>query len=255
MRQNTGNPNTAADSSEPPRMTWRESSAARFSAQEEQPAFEPQPFKAACSSAESGAGSAAASVPAPAPSATAAFTSGFSLAGSTPVPVMSVFEVFFEKMPRIFDTTGTGHTQPQKARANSRMRAMAMTTEMTARGIMVLVAIMVISAPRGQSSEMSCQPMADRVPTPTWVANPTATTAMTARGMIVRSRLVFTALASFRLRGDGRRWRARWPRRKWSRSATRRTRSRRRRSRCTRRSARRGGLFSSSAMASYSQAS
>lgn len=59
---------------------------------------------------------------------------------------------------------------------------MAMTTEMTARGIMVLVAIMVISAPRGQSSEMSCQPMADRVPTPTWVANPTATTAMTARG-------------------------------------------------------------------------
>lgn len=29
---------------------------------------------------------------------------------------------------------------------------------------MVLVAIMVISAPRGQSSEMSCQPMADRVP-------------------------------------------------------------------------------------------
>lgn len=67
---------------------------------------------------------------------------------------MSVFEVFFEKMPRIFDTTGTGHTQPQKARANSRMRAMAMTTEMTARGIMVLVAIMVISAPRGRARDV-----------------------------------------------------------------------------------------------------
>ena len=30
----------------------------------------------------------------------AAFTSGFSSAGKTPVPVMSVFDVFFEKMPR-----------------------------------------------------------------------------------------------------------------------------------------------------------
>ena len=124
--------------------------------------------------------------------ATVAFTSGFSWAGSTPVPVMSVFEVFFEKTPRIFDTTGTGQIQPQKARANSRMRAMAMTTDTTARGIMVLVAIMVMSAPKGHNSEMSCQPMADRVPTPTWVAKPTAMTPMTARGMMVRSRLVFT---------------------------------------------------------------
>ncbi len=48
-----------------------------------------------------------------------------------------------------------------------------MTIEMTARGSRVFVAIMVASAPKGQSSEMSCQPMADRVPTPTWVANPT----------------------------------------------------------------------------------
>ena len=145
-------------------MTWRESSAARFSAQEEQPAFEPQPFKAACSSAESGAGSAAASVPAPAPSATAAFTSGFSLAGSTPVPVMSVFPVgLLREDAADLRHHGRGaHPDRQKARANSRMRAMAMTTEMTARGITVLVAIMVISAPRGQSSETSCQPMADK---------------------------------------------------------------------------------------------
>ena len=108
---------------------------------------------------------------------------------------MSVFDVFFEKMPRIFDTTGTGHTQPQKARANSRMRASAITTEMTARGSRVLVAIMVASAPKGHRSEMSCQPMADSVPTPTWVANPTPMTPMTARGMMVRSRLVFTGAA------------------------------------------------------------
>ncbi len=125
----------------------------------------------------------------------AAFTSGFSSAGKTPVPVMSVFDVFFEKMPRIFDTTGTGHTQPQKARANSRMRASAMTIEMTARGSRVFVAIIVASAPKGHRSEMSCQPMADSVPTPTWVANPTLMTPMTARGMIVRSRLVFTGAA------------------------------------------------------------
>lgn len=131
MRQNTGKPKTAAESSEPPKMTWRESSAARFSAQEEQSSLEPQPLSAACSWAVRGADVLS--------SAFAAFTSGFSSAGKTPVPVMSVFDAFFEKMPRIFDTTGTGHTQPQKARANSRMRASAMTTEMTARGSRVFV--------------------------------------------------------------------------------------------------------------------
>lgn len=77
------------------------------------------------------------------------FHQGVILGGKTPVPVMSVFDVFFEKMPRIFDTTGTGHTQPQKARANSRMRASAMTTEMTARGSRVFVAIIVASRAQG----------------------------------------------------------------------------------------------------------
>ena len=110
---------------------------------------------------------------------------------------MSVFDVFFENSPRIFDTTGTGQIHPQNARANSTMSTTAMRSEMTARGIMVLVAIMVSSAPSGHRSEMSCQPIADRVPTPTWVAKPTATRPMTASGMMMRSRLVFTARTSY----------------------------------------------------------
>ena len=99
------------------------------------------------------------------------------------------------KKSRMRSMSMVGHSHEQKARPNTSTSAAMSSSETTARGIMVLVAIMVPKAPRGHRSEMSCQPMADSVPTPTWVAKPTPMTPMTARGMIVRSRLVFAGAA------------------------------------------------------------
>ncbi len=65
------------------------------------------------------------------------------------------------------------------------------TSEMTARGIMVFVAIMVPSAPKGHSAAMVSQPKPDRVPVLTPAIRPPAMTANTAAAMMVRRFLVF----------------------------------------------------------------
>ena len=73
-----------------------------------------------------------------------------------------------------------GHSHAQKARPTSSTRAAMMTSEMTARGIMVFVAIMVPSAPKGHSAAMVSQPKPDRVPVLTPAMRPPAMTANTA---------------------------------------------------------------------------
>ena len=90
-------------------------------------------------------------------------------------------------MPRSFCTRGTGHIQPQNARANTMMSTTMMTSEITARGTIILLASMVPSAPSGQRMEISQMPGAEMVPMPRFVKKPTNTMAMMASAVMVRS--------------------------------------------------------------------
>ena len=115
-----------------------------------------------------------------------ALTASRSMLGSAPSALTG-----FLNTSRSLPTMGTGQTQAQKARPISRMAATASTSEMTAWGMRVFEAIMVPSAPRGHSREMSFQPMADRVPMPELKAKPAPIVTISATGMTMRSFLVF----------------------------------------------------------------
>ena len=90
-----------------------------------------------------------------------------------------------------------GHSHEQKARPNTNTRAAMSTSDTTARGIMVLVAIMVPKAPRGHRSENVSQPKPDRVPILTPAIRPAAMPTNTTAPTTVRSRRVFSFEVSF----------------------------------------------------------
>jgi len=90
-------------------------------------------------------------------------------------------------MPRSFCTRGTGHIQPQNARANTMISTIMMTSDTMARGTIILLASMVPRAPSGQRMEMSQMPGAEMVPMPRFVKKPTNTMATMASAVRVRS--------------------------------------------------------------------
>ena len=90
-------------------------------------------------------------------------------------------------MPRSFCTRGTGHIQPQNARANTMISTIMMTSDTMARGTIILLASMVPRAPSGQRMEMSQMPGAEMVPMPRFVKKPTNTMATMASAVMVRS--------------------------------------------------------------------
>ena len=160
------------DSSAPPSTKWRASTASpRFFAQLAQPA---RPFESFSQSV-----------------ASAAFSSSVSgeMSAALPSAGFAVFARFsgLVNMPRSFCTRGTGHIQPQNARANTMMSTTMMTSEITARGTIILLASMVPSAPSGQRMEISQMPGAEMVPMPRFVKKPTNTMAMMASAVMVRS--------------------------------------------------------------------
>ena len=171
-RQNTGKPKMKVDSSAPPSTKWRASTASpRFFAQLAQPA---RPFESFSQ-----------------PVASAAFSSSVSGAMSAVLPSAG-FAAFaclsgLVNMPRSFCTRGTGHIQPQNARANTMMSATMMTSDTTARGTIILLASMVPRAPNGQRMEISQMPGAEMVPMPRFVKKPTNTMATMASAVTVRS--------------------------------------------------------------------
>ena len=62
------------------------------------------------------------------------------------------------KKSRMRSMSMVGHSHEQNARPNTSTRAAISTSDTTARGIMVFVAIMVPSAPKGHSIENVSQP-------------------------------------------------------------------------------------------------
>lgn len=98
-----------------------------------------------------------------------------------------VFGFLFVKSVRIFETKGIGQTQAQKARPKIRMSSIITMTEMTALGIIIFVASMVVSAPIGQISDISKIPGADKVPIPNEEKKPRVITRMTPTTVMVRS--------------------------------------------------------------------
>ena len=79
-----------------------------------------------------------------------------------------------------------GHSHAQKARPTRKMSRAMMTRLTTARGTMVLVAIIVPRAPRGHRAEMDSQPNPDMVPVETPRMRPAAMTTNTTAAMVVR---------------------------------------------------------------------
>ena len=97
------------------------------------------------------------------------------------------------KKSRMRSMSMVGHSHEQKARPNTSTSAAISTSDTTARGIMVFVAIMVPRAPKGHSIENVSQPKPDIVPmlTPAIspAAMPTNTTAPTSRAQPTRLQL------------------------------------------------------------------
>ncbi len=100
------------------------------------------------------------------------------------------------KKSRMRSMSMVGHSHEQKARPTSSTRAAMMSSDTTARGIIVLVAIMVPRAPRGQSMEMVSQPKPDMVPVLTPAIRPAESPTNTTAPTTVRTLRVFSFFAS-----------------------------------------------------------
>ena len=100
------------------------------------------------------------------------------------------------KKSRMRSMSMVGHSHEQKARPNTSTSAAMSSSETTARGIMVLVAIMVPRAPKGHSIENMSQPKPDIVPILTPAMRPAAIPTNTTAPTTVRSRRVFSFAAS-----------------------------------------------------------
>ena len=100
------------------------------------------------------------------------------------------------KKSRTRSMSMVGHSHEQNARPNTSTSAAISTSDTTARGITVFVAIMVPSAPKGHSIENVSQPKPDIVPMLTPATSPAAMPTNTTAPTAVRSRRVFSFAAS-----------------------------------------------------------